>query len=110
MPLDFDLVVYQGEELPLTLTFTDPLTGDPMDLSGGTFAARLWINGNASVATPTVDDTDAATGVLIVELSATDTEQPPAREYSLEVRRTSAPVLTLAMGRIDLRDSAFVGG
>jgi hypothetical protein len=110
MPLDFDLVVYQGEEIAVTLDLTDPLTGDPVDLSGGTFAARLWIASNPSVATPTVDDTDAATGRLVVELSATDTEQPPSREYRLEVRRTSAPVLTLAMGRIDLRDSAFVGG
>lgn len=109
MPLDFDLLVYQGEELDVELTFKDA-DGDPVDLSGGTFAARLWIAGNPSVAVPTVDGAQAALGVLVVELSATDTSQPPAREYRLELRRTSAPVLTLACGRVEIRDSAFVGG
>jgi hypothetical protein len=109
MTLDFELVVYQGEALDVELTLKDA-DGDPVDLSGGTFEARLWIAGNPSVASPTVDDADAATGLLVVELAATDTAQPPSREYRLELRRTSAPALTLAFGRVELRDSAFVGG
>ncbi len=73
-PVDQDLVWTLGDSIDFTLTFTDASTGDPIDLSGFTYQASLrkrsW--DSTEFAMP-VDDTSAATGVLVVATPTDDT-------------------------------------
>lgn len=62
-----DVEFWREDDFPFTLTFTDPETGDPLDLSSHTLSATIGDQ------TATLDETDAATGVIVVSLDDTQT-------------------------------------
>lgn len=92
-PATRDVTIYQGDAYSHTLTFVDS-NGDPVDLTAsyGSYAAQVrQVFRNPSqeagdvLATFDIDDTNAATGVLVLSLSSSDTEDlPEACVYDLE--------------------------
>jgi hypothetical protein len=69
-----DLILVRGDSAAVTLTFTEDDGTTAVDLSGHTWRAqvRQTYDSAASELDFTVDDADAATGVLVLELDDTD--------------------------------------
>lgn len=62
-----------GDAPSFTLTATDSVTGDPVDLSVYSFESKVLTTALADAATVSIDTTDEATGVLVFSLADTDT-------------------------------------
>ena len=80
--------VKHGDIVPLTLTITDPATGEPVDLSDASLRVLLkatYGGGEAELLTVDPGTSDLATGVVGIILDATDR---PTGDYSLEVEAT----------------------
>lgn len=79
LELDFDPVVVNvkwraGDGLTITVTYTDD-AGDAVNVSDSTFTAQLRdLHGLDAAATETltIDDTDAATGVIVATLTGAE--------------------------------------
>jgi len=72
LPGDAPLTLYRGDTRVWTVTFVDD-SDVSLDLSGRTWVAQIKDDKdrtNAAVATITVDDTDSATGELLLTLPA----------------------------------------
>ena len=72
LPGTFDIAAYRGDTKEWTLTFADDAAA-PVDMSAWTWLAQVRASRDEPdtvVATFTVDDTNAATGTLILTLPA----------------------------------------
>jgi hypothetical protein len=78
LPATRNLTIYQGDVYDHEVTFTDE-NDDPIDMSAATWRAQLRRNfTSASVlASFTIDDSDAATGVVRFHLTKTQTADLP---------------------------------
>ena len=99
-----DLEAYQGD------TFTHEIrmqnSGNPINVSGSTFASQVRKRANYSTieATFSVDMTNAATGIVVFTLSASQTAGLLAGRYRYDVHQiTGSTVLTLTYGNFELR-------
>ena len=74
LPGDYPLTLYRGDTRVLSLAFTEDDGTTAVDLSGHTWRAqvRQTYDSASSELDFTVDDTDAATGVLVLALDDTD--------------------------------------
>ena len=102
-----DIIVWRGDNPVITVTVTDPVTGLPVDLTGGTFAFTVNRNSDGSATnefqlTPT--NTPSVGGV--VTFQPTTLQMGLARRsYFYDVQWTSgSTVRTLATGRFIVRD------
>lgn len=93
-----------GDDFEATLTAKEG--GEPKDLSGQTFTAeaRPAPGSDTLTATFTVDDTDAATGVLVLSLDHDATEAIAQGEYVWDLRGVDGDgkVLTIMAGTLDV--------
>lgn len=85
--------VTRGYDAVLTLTFVDD-AGAAIDLSAGSFTAAVLDRLDASAATITVDDTDAATGVLVLSIVNTDTADLTSLGYRWYLTENVSSALT----------------
>src|SRR5690554_1304953 len=110
-----NLTIYQGESRALDYVITDAV-GDPVDL---TFYVAEWRLTGRTDETPLVTKTisagitytDAALGLLTVELTPEDTELAPGL-YRRELRLSSGTSQrhTADTGTIKIVDSLFITG
>lgn len=109
-----NLTIYQGESRSLDYVITDG-DGEPVDL---TFYAPEWRLTGRTDETPLITKTlsagitytDAALGLLTVELAPDDTELAPGL-YRRELRLSSGSTQrhTADFGGIVISDSIFIG-
>lgn len=104
-PATLDIRIYRGDDFDLVLTFVD--NADPpaaLDMSDGTWRAQIRRRPNYAVASFTVDETDAPTGVLVVSLDKADTELLVHDAYSwdLEQTLTDGYRRTLLAGKVSI--------
>ena len=76
LPGKFDIAAYRGDTKEWTVTFEDDSTPPAaVDMSAWTWLAQIRSNldePDSVIATFDVDDTDAATGTLVITLPATE--------------------------------------
>jgi hypothetical protein len=86
------LPVYRGDAWSKTLRFwADEVGGTPIDLTafGTSFTAQVRYSATTASFTPfTVDDTDAATGVLVLSLTGDQTGALMNSTYHFDVQAT----------------------
>lgn len=95
-----DLDLYRGDTYAHTVTFTDGT--DPVDVSGYSWLAQIreTTDSAAVVEAFTVDTTNAATGVLVLRLSAAQAAELP-RSARWDLQRTAGGVVeTILAGRV----------
>jgi len=106
-PVVEDIMVWRGDNPVLTVTVTDPLTGLPIDLTGGTFAFTVNRSSDGSAAnewqlSPT--NTPGASGVVTFQPTTTQMNIE-RRSYYYDVQWTNgSTVRTLATGRFIVED------
>ena len=97
-----DITIYQGDTYGHTITITNDATPPAAtNVTGRTFAAQLrrYPGSDTVAATFAVDMTDAATGVVQLSLTATQTAALAAGPYAFDVHMiTGSSVLTLFAG------------
>ena len=97
-----DIEIYQGDTYGHVITVTDDAVPPvATDVTGRTFAAQLkrYPGSDTVAATFAVDMTDAATGVVELSLTATQTAALAAGPYAWDVHMvTGSSVLTLFAG------------
>jgi hypothetical protein len=97
-----DIEIYQGDTYGHVITVTDDAVPPvATDVSGRTFAAQLrrYPGSDDVAATFAVDLTDAATGVVELSLTATQTAALAAGPYAWDVHMiTGSSTLTLFAG------------
>ena len=97
-----NLEVYSGDTLSLPLVFDDGT--NPLVLTGYTFAAQARLKKADTTATAvfTFDTTDAATGEIILQLSALESAKLTKASYSWDLQWTDPDdnVLTVLAGTI----------
>jgi hypothetical protein len=96
-----DITIYQGDTYGHVITITDDATPPAAtNVTGRTFAAQLRRYPSSDVAaTFAVDMTNAATGVVQLSLTATQTAALAAGPYAFDVHMiTGSSVLTLFAG------------
>jgi hypothetical protein len=75
-PGTIDIPIYKGAKWEHTLTFKQSGTNTPVDLSGlGDFVMTFRNPSGSVIINAAIDDTDAATGVLVVSLAADQTNR-----------------------------------
>ena len=72
-PKTLDFSLYAGDSFAVSFVFTDQETGEPYPLTG-TWEAHIRDKG-VLVTEFSVDDTDAATGILALSLTGTQTSE-----------------------------------
>lgn len=82
-----------GDDISLTLTFEDA-AGDPIDLSGRTYAASVLDTSLSSVATVTVGTGSAAAGILVLSLTDAQTDLLTPRGYFWKLVETDGSTTT----------------
>jgi hypothetical protein len=95
--------VYQSRSYTLRLTIKDKATGDPIDLTGSTFASQLrrYRSSTDVAAAFTFDLTNAATGVVVMSLSPAQTAALAPGPYRWDVDQLVAGVPNpLAQGEL----------
>ena len=96
-----DITIYQGDTYGHVITITDDATPPvATDVTGRTFAAQLrrYADSTTIAATFAVDMTDAATGIVQLSLTATQTAALTG-PYAFDVHMiTGSSVLTLFAG------------
>ena len=99
-PATRDLTIYRGDDYAHTVTVTDE-AGDPVDVSGSTWAAQFRRHDRDETAVDfAIDATNAATGVIVHSLTAAQTADLPARGvYDLQ-RTTDGEVETYLAGDV----------
>lgn len=72
---ELNIIGKADDDLVVTLTFIDDDTEAAENMSGGTWEAKARVNVTdvAAAATATVDVTSAASGIIVVSFSDTDT-------------------------------------
>ena len=97
-----DITIYQGDTYGHVITITDDATPPvATDVSGRTFAAQIrrYPSSDTIAAQFAVDMTDAATGVVQLSLTATQTAALVAGPYAFDVHMiTGTTTLTLFAG------------
>jgi hypothetical protein len=97
-----DITIYQGDTYGHTISITNDATPPvATNVTGRTFAAQLrrYPGSDTPAATFAVDMTDAATGVVQLSLTATQTAALTAGPYAWDVHMiTGSSVLTLFAG------------
>lgn len=81
-PAELNILFTRGAPLEGTLDFTDGT--DPIDFSGSTFAAQVREYPDAPDIVAIdwdIDDSDSATGVLVISLTAEQTAALPPTSY-----------------------------
>lgn len=116
MPATVNLPIYRGDDFSEPIPFTVKATGAPVDLSGYTSwlaQARTGPDAADVAFTFDVDDTDAATGILVLSLGATVTATlDPKVSLLYDVQGTgTAGVKTWLRGRVTVEpDVSRPGG
>lgn len=84
----FELEIKRGDTFELTVTALDGASGE--DLSTYTYTAQVRLTTNDSLqTTPTIDDSDAANGVLVLTVpAATTTNWPTTSTLSMDIQFT----------------------
>jgi hypothetical protein len=101
LPGDYPLTLYRGDTRVLSLAFTEDDGTTAVDLSGKTWRAevRETVDSAAVLLTWTVDDSDAATGILVLTLPATqwdDSDIPdttPTTKWAWDLESTQSGVV-----------------
>ena len=96
LPGKYPITLYRGDSRTWSLLFTEDDGTTPVDMSGKTWAAQVRSSADATpvLLTLTVDDTDAATGVIVVNLPAsqwTDVDIPttaPTTKWAWDLQST----------------------
>lgn len=90
-----DIVIHRGDNYALTINFVNRTTGEAINYSDAdSFAAQIRPDYDSTrVWDFTVDDTDIATGVLVLTLANTDTAKMP-RECVWDLEMDTGGVIT----------------
>lgn len=105
-PGDYPISLYRGDTRIWRDEFADAATGHALDLTGYMFRAQIRdsIDGDV-IATMTVDDSDAANGVITRSLTATQTAALAAARAAWDLELTSPDgfVRTYLAGAVRIR-------
>lgn len=99
MAAEYNITILQGATFTLVVNWEDE-DGDAIDLTGYTVAMAIKASyGGASIVTPTISITGAATGEITVSISATNTAAITADYgvYDIELTHTSTGTVTRIM-------------
>lgn len=103
-PAEVTLTQTRGDSWSLTVTFTDD--GDyPVDVSADSWRAEIKArpDDTTALAEWTIDDTDAADGILVLTLSAADSADLPARVLHFDIEATTGDMVrTWLVGTTDV--------
>lgn len=109
MPVELDLEIYRGDTYRLRVTNTDA-AGNPIDLSGRTFAAQIRpsYDSEQDVIDFATDDSEAVDGIVTIKLTAAQTAVLPTPAGGVWDLQSTDPtgdngdplVETLAAGKI----------
>ncbi len=85
------LTIHRGDDYPHTVTITDA-AGEPIDCSAWTVTSQIRATASAETALASfdVDDSDAATGVFTLTLTAEETRDLPTGNLASDIQRTLA--------------------
>lgn len=103
-PAEVNLTETRGDSWALTVTFTDE-GGYPVDVSADSWRAEIKARPDDvdALAAWTVDDTDAAEGILVLTLAAADSADLPARVLHFDVEGTTGDVVrTWLVGAVEV--------
>jgi hypothetical protein len=103
-PARRDVAAYRGDTYSHVLELEDG-NGAALDVSGSTFSAqvRRYPAADTPLASFTVDTSNAATGRVVLGLSAAVTAALPVGKHRWDVQQTTAGVvLTLAAGEFEV--------
>lgn len=107
----YDIQIVRGDDTPQYRLVVTGDSGAPVNLTGYTAAARIGSRSIATVATGVVDTTDAATGILLLSYTDTETAKLVADEqYTHQVRITAAAgrsPITILRGTVRVVRSLF---
>ena len=97
--------IYQSRSYSLRLTLKDKATGDPLNVTGSTFASQLRrYNSSPDAVSFNVDTSGAATGVIVLTLTSTQTAAAnlPPGPYRWDVDKIDGPgvITPLAKGEL----------
>jgi len=92
------IILKQGEAKPIQFTVTKKSDGSAVDLAGATLSLCIKANKTdteclISKSDGDFDKTDASDGIVVVWLSATNTNQTPGPFYIGELRITDLPTI-----------------
>ena len=99
-----DTKIYQGDTFTHRLEIVDA-NENPVNVSGSTFASQIRRRASYTTveATFAVDMTNAATGVVVLTLLPSQTDDLLAGRYHYDVHQiTGGNVLTLVYGNVDV--------
>ena len=109
LPGDYPLNLYRGDTRVWTLSFTEDDGTTPIDLTGKTWRSQVRETPDAASALMdiTVDPTDAATGVLVLTLPATEwtgvATETPTTKWAWDLESTEAGVVrTYLKGKVKI--------
>jgi hypothetical protein len=113
LPADLPLTLYRGDTRVWVDTFRDAETGAPLDLSGHTFLAQIRAERDATevMAVMTIDAGNAANGVLLRTLPATEARklQGTAAYWDLQTTRADGFVRTYLAGKVRIKGDVSRG-
>ncbi len=89
------LTIHRGDDYPHIITLTDS-EGEPLDCSAWTVASQIRASASAepALASFEVDDSDAASGVFTLTLTAEETRALPLGLLTSDVQRVLADKTT----------------
>lgn len=99
-----DISIYRGDDYPHAVTFTDA-AGAPLDVSAYAFTAQIRSLSQGGTGEPlaefTIDDSQAATGIVVLSLAATETADLAAGYWDLQAD-DGTTVSTWLAGRVSV--------
>jgi hypothetical protein len=106
LPAELNLLLYSGDSLEMRFTFTDS-ANLPVDMSG-TWSAQVRTAADTAdppLADFTVDASAAATGVIDIALSSTQTQElPPESVWDLQLTLAPEHVHTTHRGSVTITE------
>jgi hypothetical protein len=104
LPGELNLTIYRGDTTNFQVTVTDSVTGDPMVLptTGWRSQVRVLRSSDDVLFSVTVDATDAATGVLGLSITGTDTASVTVDSAFWDLENTDTDRTYLA-GKVRLK-------
>jgi hypothetical protein len=110
LPGDYPVTLYRGDTRVWSLAFTEDDGTTPIDLTGKTWRAQVreTVDSASPLMDITVDDTDAATGELVLTLPATEwvgvAAETPTEKWYWDLESTDAGVVrTYLAGKVKIR-------
>lgn len=108
LPANAPMTIYRGDTRVWQDIFTDTATGDPIDLTGHTFLAQIRVSRDDPqvLAVIAVDTTQAAAGIIVRTLTATEAMKVTGTSayWDYQITRTADGfVRTYLSGRVKIR-------